>query len=97
MDRLDGFKSAAQIRLEEAVMLDKVNASRRRLTEVQRQQLYRSAEWCDLQLGMRNVSAYLALTRLEDIQMQAAIETLQDLSQRRAACLERCLHNQGGM
>lgn len=67
------------------------------ITDFQRQQLARSAEWRDIQVALHNVYTYLGLTRLEDIQMQSVIETLQQISQRRAACLERCLHNQGGM
>ena len=67
------------------------------LTDSQRQQLCRSAEWRELQIATHNVYTYLGLMRLEDIQMQSVIETLQQISQRRAACLEQFLRNQGGM
>lgn len=68
------------------------------LTQAQRDQLSTFAEWRDLQIAMHNVYAYLSFTRLEDVQMQGVMESLDQISMRRAAFLEQFLHdNQGGV
>ena len=67
------------------------------LTDAQRQQLGTQAEWRDMQISLHNVYTYLSITKLEDIQMQDVVDALEQLSQRRAAYLERYISNQGGL
>lgn len=64
------------------------------LTMAQRAQLGTYAEWRDLQIAIYNVYSYLSFTRLEDVQMQGVMESLDQISMRRAAFLEQFLHNQ---
>lgn len=64
------------------------------LTMAQRAQLGTYAEWRDLQIAIYNVYSYLSFTRLEDVQMQGVMESLDQISMRRAAFLEQFLHDQ---